>query len=74
MGFGSKMVVTGDITQIDLPHGNYSGLKHAQTVLENVPGIEFVYLNEADVVRHEIVGRIIKAYENYECGKSNSNQ
>lgn len=66
MGFGSKMVVTGDITQVDLPRGNYSGLKHAQAVLGNVPGMEFVYLDEDDVVRHEIVGRIIRAYEDYE--------
>lgn len=73
MGFGSKMVVTGDITQIDLPHGNYSGLKHAQAVLKNVPGIEFMYLTEADVVRHEIVGRIIRAYENYEGDQANGN-
>ena len=56
LGFGSKMVVTGDITQVDLPHGNISGLRHAQTVLAGVPGIEAVVLNESDVVRHEVVG------------------
>lgn len=66
MGFGSKMVVTGDITQVDLPRGNSSGLKHAQAVLQGVPGIEAIYLNESDVVRHEVVARIIKAYERYE--------
>jgi len=65
MGFGSKMVVTGDITQIDLPPGVKSGLKHAQAVLANIPGIAVVGLNESDVVRHEIVSRIIKAYEQY---------
>ncbi|MGL5514020.1 MAG: PhoH family protein, partial [Sporomusa sp.] len=65
MGFGSKMVVTGDITQIDLPLGVKSGLKHAQAVLANIPGIAVVGLNESDVVRHEIVSRIIKAYEQY---------
>ncbi|MCX7781090.1 MAG: PhoH family protein [Negativicutes bacterium] len=66
MGFGSKMVVTGDITQVDLPHGNSSGLRHAQAVLSGVAGIDVVYLNESDVVRHEVVARIIKAYERYE--------
>ena len=65
MGFGSKMVITGDITQIDLPLGVKSGLKHAQAVLGNVPGIAVLNLNESDVVRHEIVSRIIKAYEEY---------
>lgn len=65
MGFGSKMVITGDITQIDLPVGVKSGLKHAQAVLGNVPGIGVLNLNESDVVRHEIVSRIIKAYEEY---------
>ena len=65
MGFGSKMVITGDITQIDLPPGVKSGLKHAQAVLCNVPGIALLHLDESDVVRHEIVSRIIKAYEQY---------
>ncbi|MDR7867256.1 MAG: PhoH family protein [Sporomusaceae bacterium] len=67
LGFGSKMVVTGDITQVDLPQGNSSGLKHAQAVLDGIRGIEAIFLNESDVVRHEIVGRIIKAYERYEA-------
>lgn len=66
MGFGSKMVITGDITQIDLPAGVKSGLKHAQAVLAEVPGIALLMLNESDVVRHEIVSRIIKAYAEYE--------
>ncbi|HML31683.1 PhoH family protein [Sporomusa sphaeroides] len=65
MGFGSKMVITGDITQIDLPLGVKSGLKHAQAVLDSVPGIALCTLDESDVVRHEIVSRIIKAYEQY---------
>ncbi|WP_425061285.1 PhoH-like protein [Sporomusa carbonis] len=65
MGFGSKMVINGDITQIDLPPGIKSGLKHAQAVLANVPGIALLTLNESDVVRHEIVSRIIKAFEQY---------
>ena len=66
MGFGSKMVITGDITQVDLPHGSHSGLKQAQIVLADVPGISIVMLDERDVVRHEIVSRIIRAYENFE--------
>ncbi|HMM20205.1 MAG TPA: PhoH family protein [Selenomonadales bacterium] len=66
MGFGSKMVVTGDVTQVDLPHGNCSGLRHAQSVLAGIRGIATILLSENDVVRHEIVGRIIKAYERYE--------
>lgn len=65
MGFGSKMVVTGDITQIDLPRGVQSGLKHAQAVLAKTQGIAVLNLNESDVVRHEIVSRIIQAYEQY---------
>lgn len=66
MGFGSKMVVTGDITQIDLPHGNKSGLKTAISVVSDIHGIQAIYLNESDVVRHEMVGKIIKAYEEYD--------
>ena len=66
MGFGSKMVITGDITQVDLPHGSYSGLRQAQIVLADVPGISIVMLDERDVVRHEIVSRIIRAYDHFE--------
>ncbi|EGO63320.1 PhoH family protein [Acetonema longum] len=66
MGFGSKMVITGDITQIDLPHGNRSGLKTAISVVSGINGIDAIYLNESDVVRHEMVGKIIKAYEEYD--------
>ncbi|PWA12468.1 phosphate starvation-inducible protein PhoH [Pueribacillus theae] len=63
LGFGSKMVITGDISQIDLPKGKESGLKVAEKVLENVDGISFVYLQGSDVVRHPLVQRIIAAYE-----------
>jgi len=66
LGFGSKAVVTGDITQIDLPVGKDSGLKVVQSVLRDIPGIEFVTLGKSDVVRHEIVQRIVQAYEDYE--------
>ena len=65
-GFGSKMVITGDITQIDLPGGKTSGLKDASKILKDVPGIGIVKFSGQDVVRHEIVGSIIKAYENFE--------
>ena len=65
MGFGSKVVVTGDITQIDLPRGQKSGLVEAQKVLEGVEGIDFCYLRDVDVVRHEMVRRIVRAYEAY---------
>lgn len=63
LGFGSKMIITGDKTQIDLPKGIYSGLIEAETLLKDVKGIEFVYLEENDVVRHPLVARIIHAYE-----------
>ncbi len=66
MGFGSKVVVTGDITQIDLPSGKKSGLVVVQEILKDIKGIEFVYLNEKDVVRHQLVQKIILAYEKFE--------
>ncbi|HAT98620.1 MAG: PhoH family protein [Acidaminococcaceae bacterium] len=65
-GFGSHMVVTGDVTQVDLPLGKRSGLSHAAQVLRDVPGISINYFDEKDVVRHEIVGAIIKAYERFD--------
>lgn len=64
MGWRSKVVVTGDITQVDLPTNIYSGLVEIQHLLKNIDGIQFIYLNEKDVVRHRLVQRIIKAYEN----------
>ncbi|MGA2195469.1 MAG: PhoH family protein, partial [Bryobacteraceae bacterium] len=64
-GFNSKMVVNGDITQIDLPTGRMSGLIHAVEVLKAVEGISFVQFDERDVVRHTLVQRIVKAYERY---------
>ena len=66
LGFGSKIVITGDITQIDLPRDTVSGLKEAMRVLDGVEDIAICRLNEADVVRHVIVQRIIKAYEDDE--------
>ena len=66
MGFNSKMVITGDVTQTDLPHDRKSGLKHACSILENITGIKTVFFDDTDVVRHEIVSKIIKAYEMFE--------
>jgi phosphate starvation-inducible PhoH-like protein len=65
IGFGSKAVITGDITQIDLPQGRVSGLVEAIGVLSGVKGISFVYFDERDVVRHKLVQAVIKAYESY---------
>ena len=65
MGFGSKVVITGDITQIDLPPDKTSGLKEAVRVLKGVEGIGICELNDQDVVRHVIVQRIIQAYDAY---------
>lgn len=65
MGFGSKVVVTGDVTQVDLPKGKQSGLVEASKVLKNVKGIEFCHLKDTDVVRHELVRKIINAYDRY---------
>ncbi|MCL1895395.1 MAG: PhoH family protein [Clostridiales bacterium] len=70
MGFGSRVVVTGDVTQIDLPEGKMSGLLHAERVLAGVDGIAFQKLRESDVVRHTLVKKIIGAYERYERRKS----
>lgn len=66
LGFGSKAIITGDITQIDLPKGKSSGLKKAAEVLDGVKGIDFIYLDKRDVVRHQLVQRIIEAYEKHE--------
>lgn len=63
LGFGSKMVITGDKTQIDLPKGTQSGLNVAENILKNVKGIQFHYLEQGDVVRHPLVAKIIHAYE-----------
>lgn len=66
IGFGSKAVITGDITQIDLPDGKKSGLKEAAKILKNVDGLDFSYLSDKDVVRHPLVQKIIAAYDRYE--------
>ena len=66
LGFGSRMVITGDLSQIDLPHGVTSGLAEAVKILDKVKGVGIAELNSADVVRHEVVSRIVDAYEKYE--------
>lgn len=66
LGQSSKAVITGDVTQIDLPHGKKSGLVEAQMVLANLQGLKFVLFDESDVVRHYLVQEIVKAYEKYE--------
>ncbi|VFN01026.1 MAG: phosphate starvation-inducible protein PhoH [Candidatus Kentron sp. G] len=66
IGFGSTMVITGDITQIDLPRGQQSGLRHAIEVLKDVKGLSFTFFESKDVVRHALVARIFDAYEQYE--------
>jgi phosphate starvation-inducible PhoH-like protein len=68
LGFGSKAVVTGDITQIDLPMGRTSGLVEAMHVVGHIDGIAFVYFDDRDVVRHKLVQAIVKAYESYGSG------
>lgn len=73
-GFGSTVVITGDISQVDLPKGMISGLRHALAVLENVAGISFTRFVAADVVRHPLVQRIIEAYEQEQQSKDDSNR
>jgi len=65
LGFGSKAVITGDVTQIDLPTGRTSGLVEAIKIVGNIDGIAFVHFDERDVVRHQLVQQIVKAYESY---------
>jgi len=69
IGFHSKAVITGDITQIDLPPGKVSGLVEAGRIVSRVKGIEFVYFHEGDVVRHPLVQRIVRAYDAHQSEK-----
>jgi phosphate starvation-inducible PhoH-like protein len=70
LGFGSKAVITGDVTQIDLPSGRMSGLVEALRVVERVEGVGIIFFDDKDVVRHPLVQRIVKAYESYSNGGS----
>jgi phosphate starvation-inducible PhoH-like protein len=67
MGFGSRVVVTGDVTQIDLPRNQTSGLRHVIRVLDGIPGVSFTFFDSRDVVRHTLVQRIVEAYDGYEA-------
>jgi phosphate starvation-inducible PhoH-like protein len=67
LGFGSKMVVTGDVTQVDLPDGQVSGLRVVQDILDDLADIHFARLTSHDVVRHKLVGKIVEAYERYDA-------
>lgn len=74
MGTNTKMIITGDLTQIDLPQHQNSGLLHAQRILNGVPGIGFVTLNKKDIVRHKLVTRIVEAYEKHEKQMTEKNE
>ena len=67
MGTNTKMIITGDMTQIDLPHGVRSGLREASKILKGIKGISFIEMNEKDIVRHKLVTRIVNAYNKYEA-------
>ena len=72
LGFGSKVVVTGDVTQIDLPAGTKSGLKIVQEILDGIEDLEFCFLTSQDVVRHKLVGRIVDAYDRWDARNGDS--
>lgn len=74
LGFNSKTVITGDVTQIDLPPGKVSGLIEAEKILKDIYGIKFVYFSEKDVVRHRLVQEIVRAYERYERQEKRTSQ
>jgi phosphate starvation-inducible PhoH-like protein len=69
LGFGSKAVVTGDITQIDLPQPRTSGLVEALRIVKDIEGIGFIYFDDRDVVRHKLVQQIVKAYDKVSTGR-----
>jgi phosphate starvation-inducible PhoH-like protein len=70
LGYNSKAVVTGDVTQVDLPVGKMSGLNHARSILKNIEGINFSEFTEVDVVRHPLVQEVIRAYDRFETAKA----
>ena len=69
MGWNTKMIITGDLTQVDLPGGTVSGLREAMDILNNVEGIEFVRMTGKDIVRHKLVTRIVKAYDKADAAR-----
>ena len=69
IGFNSKAVITGDITQVDLPRGQRSGLRHVIDILQKVDGISFTFFQSKDVVRHPVVQRIVQAYESFDVSE-----
>ena len=70
LGFGSTMVITGDVTQVDLPSGTTSGLRVVGEILEGIDDVAFCRLTSADVVRHKLVGRIVEAYDRYDAERA----
>jgi phosphate starvation-inducible PhoH-like protein len=74
LGFGSKIVVTGDITQVDLPGGAKSGLKIVREILDGIEDVHFAYLTSSDVVRHRLVGDIVDAYERWDVTQQHTTQ
>jgi phosphate starvation-inducible PhoH-like protein len=74
LGFGSKMVVTGDVTQVDLPNGQNSGLKIVRDILKDIDDIAFLELTAEDVVRHRLIGDIVKAYDKFDVARQELRQ
>jgi phosphate starvation-inducible PhoH-like protein len=72
LGFGSKIVVTGDVTQVDLPGGQHSGLRVVRDILQGVEDVHFSQLTSSDVVRHRLVSDIVDAYERWDAGRDDS--
>ena len=70
LGFNSKMIITGDITQTDLPTQHKSGLRVVREILDGIPGVAFVHLSARDVVRHRIVAAIVEAYQRHDEGEA----
>jgi phosphate starvation-inducible PhoH-like protein len=74
MGWNTKMIITGDLTQVDLPKGQRSGLREAYDLLRGIEGIEFIVMDQKDIVRHKLVTRIVNAYEQYDKDRKDIQQ
>ena len=74
MGWNTKMIITGDLTQVDLPKGQRSGLREAFDLLRGIEGIEFIEMEQKDIVRHKLVTRIVDAYEKYDKDRKDIQQ